>query len=308
MRFDLFSLFSDFPDFPFGAGSREILCKNESAEVLRATIAAMMYTRDRFLLCSEGDSSTAKAEETFEILHFSKRCLMPWIGIGYAMRAAKGSKDAGMLVKLLSWADFFLDMELKDNDAQAAWKRVLDIAMQGVARLIFKATRLPEFSQMSAASLEKIVGYAEDDEWSEELEIAVSLAGYPRSSGKSPTTSRGACLDYCFKSNSIAVMVRTDTDVMPDVVTLGKVKLAFMKYSITHVASEGQDNITKRNVEADQLVPTCDEETRSTKNFSMQKLFEHGNPPQHKFLFRNQITKIHKQCWALVSFCAGTAR
>ncbi len=97
----------------FFAGTREIMCK-EPSEVLRAVITAMLYTKKHFL--SAEDDSTVKAEQTIDILRFSKRCLMPWIGIGYALRAVKSTTDLRLLLELLKMEDFVLDMDLKDDE------------------------------------------------------------------------------------------------------------------------------------------------------------------------------------------------
>jgi hypothetical protein len=280
------------------AGTREITCKDESAETVRATAAAMLFTRDLFL--SGSYSSGLRGEETLEILRFSKRCLMPWIGIGYALRVVQGTHDAELLLGLISMADLFHDIGLKGAEEEA-WQRVLDLAEQGTARMIPEARRLPGFSQISIEALGKIVEAIEDDEWSDEIETL--LPYFQRDLLRSPATGQGLYLHWDTMHRPPRRSLCIDTSVMPDVVKLGSLTVAFTSLSMKQVSQKGRMKTIFGPSEG--AVPTKHYAVLNMNGkIDMGTEFEYGKPPMYKFLLKNKITKLHKQCLALVSFYA----
>ena len=98
--------------------------------MVRQAMAAMLLTMDIFLAAC--DNMTMTSKEALGILAFSKRCLMPWIGIGYALCAASASKDAGMLLAIVARAGLFDDMQLQESEA-TYWRRALGLATQGLS-------------------------------------------------------------------------------------------------------------------------------------------------------------------------------
>ncbi len=268
---------------------------NESTEVLRATLSAMLCTRDLFL--SSDDGSPVRTEDTLEILHFSKRCLMPWIGIGYALRAVRGttSTDAQLLLGLISLADLFDDMELEGDEA--VWQRILDIAIQGVARMVVEARMLPAFSQISLEALEKIVQNIKDDAWSEELEFnfpAKEIYMYPTLSSNKKGFSLGIDRD--------CVIPSIDRRIMPSPIKRGHLQFSFMRIGITQVAREGKNYVL--DMPLANLLRYKDSYESPGYPFDKSQRFEHSDPPAYRFRFKHQISKLNKQCLALASFCA----
>jgi hypothetical protein len=285
-----------------------------SADVLRAVIAAMLHTRELFM--SETENSCARAEEVFETLDFSKRCLMPWVGIGYALRAVNASHNATMLLGLVLREDMFHDMDLKGDEV--AWRRVLDLAARGLARVAADARSLSGFSDMSVDILEKFVDCIEDDEWSEELEASFPVRrrhefipwNSPlRKDMFSRTNGKGVRLYNVYLGGTGVIL---DQEATSGLVRIGEVTVLLTSLSIINMASHGDNEPLITPMDVCLSTPKGDPSTVSSSSLSLagfssleEERFHHGNPPVHKFLFKNQINKLHMQACALVTFYAG---
>jgi hypothetical protein len=267
---------------------------NESVEVLRATIAAMLYTKAIFL--SGGDKSIVRGEETFEILQFSKRCLMPWVGIGYALLVVKSSNDAALLLGLITRADFFQDMDLQEDEA--AWRQVLALASQGVAKVIVEARRLPLFGEISLQMLETILESVADDEWSEEVEVSFPCRVNDSPSKQDPVkNSHGVSLEFPDKHYARqSIHAYIDTKELPDMISVAWQTCAFMNVAVTQIAREGENEAIDLQLGAYRHYVPLD--------FDDSERFDNGDPPTRRFIFKSRFTKLHRQCLALMSFHA----
>jgi hypothetical protein len=291
-------------DFDFlGAGTREIMCDDESAEALRMIIGAIKFTKHHFLTGGQmPDRWSLKAEETLEVLDFSKRCLMPWVGIRSALCAVKGSKDAKLLLGLAVRADMFDGVDITGEEA--SWQQVAHLAAQGIAGMIVEASRLPEFAKLSAETLEMVITNVKDDEWSEEQEVCVPVREADNQGPcKAPENSKGAELHWIYADWGMNLLACTNAGTMLDVMTLGIMKFAVMEISITIVAREGQNVVQLDHTHI--ALPTVPSGGCVCLQAALLKRFEHGNPPTYRNMFKSRISALHKQCLALVRFYAG---
>ncbi len=257
----------------------------------------MICSKDHFLSRIEDtDVSPLSTEETLEILDFSKRCLMPWIGIRYALWAVKHSKDTRALVGLAARAELFDDIDLGSEDGN--WRRVVDQVVQSLADAILEATRLPDFARMSLHTLQKIIELIGDGEWSKKhsIEVAAARTGEEDTFNSSPVPGLTLRLQCSGQRINIYAL---ESSGMSDHFRVWAVKLILMRLSVTAVAREGEN---QRDVVA---ITNFFEHSRVYSRFFTER-FEHGNPPAYKFRIKVQISKIHLQCLALVSFYAGT--
>ncbi len=197
----------------------------------------------------------------------------------------------------------FQDMELHGDD-EAAWQRMLDLAAKRIARLIDTARRLPEFSDMSVETLEKVVACIVDDDWSEELEVSLPAGRGPSKPCKTPCTAQGVYLVKSWCCSQIRGSI--DTKVMPDVFRLISRSrghnFAFVSLHITQLACKGEN----KNISLPKEVMITGSTSHTAAfDYDESEHLMHGDPPMLKFIVKNQITKLHKQCQALLSFCAG---
>ncbi len=283
----------------FFSDTREILCKDESEQVLRATVAAMICSKGHFLSAAQGtDGSPLSAKETLEVLDFSKRCLMPWIGIRYALWAVKHSKDLRLLLGLAARAELFDDIELGSEEAN--WRQVVELTLPSLAAVVEEARKLPEFSCMSVQTLKKVVMCISDGEWSKEqsVDVPVSGTGDKQIELSLPMQGGQGALHLCFERLYQQIRTYVQGTTMENAFITWGVWATDMRLSIISIAREGenQEEVVAMNYVNPRIpLHAC----------TLPARCEHGDPPAYKLVCKIQATELHRKCLALVGFFEG---
>jgi hypothetical protein len=290
------------------AGTREIVFEDTSAEALRVIIVAMSM-RQHFLPPSEHGSWNLTVEHTFEVLEFSKRIMMPYIGVRAALRAAKSNpRDARLLLGLILRSDMFDKTEL-EGEAEH-WKWALDLAFRGAAEHIGAVSLLPEYGGLSNEKLDQIIAHVQDEAWSDERELVT--AAYAKDADKLGATEVAANANgTSFRveradDRGLALLARTDptrAQVDHTALTVDFGGMAFVVMDLSLVAMER--NGANLVCISQQAVPTNYREPCVRFPKCHLKRFEHGSPPTYKLMLKSRVTALHKQCLALVRHYAA---
>jgi hypothetical protein len=215
------------------------------------------------------------------------------VGIRSALRAVQDSenKDARLLVGLAARAGRFDGLDMTGDEAN--WQKLMDLSAQGIADVIVEASKLPEFALIGMDLLRKILERVQDDSWSKWLDFWM-LASSAENHGPHQTApnSQGVELHWRYANKDVSVFPRIDRSVMPDTIRLGGMMLV-----ISRVWMETSEGIEE---EANEAIPT-EIAASSCLHGACSRLW----PEDSEGSFRSKITKLHKQCLALVRFYAG---
>jgi hypothetical protein len=139
-------------------GTREVLFKDVSADFLQAVIKGIIATKQaRKHLCHVKLLDDMNAKNVSELINFSLRLLMPWIGLCCAHYAVVYAEDISLVIALVTWEPAFLDA----GDEQY-WRDVVKAASAKIADNITRAAACPQFAQIPMHVLEKVVSAIDD--------------------------------------------------------------------------------------------------------------------------------------------------
>jgi hypothetical protein len=311
-------------------GSRKVTFDDVPAEVLQAAIAAMLVSKEhRGSIRHLKIFRELSTDHVFRLVEFSRRLLMPWIGICGACivmltvttymyihtythshththtcttgahAAVLASKGTELLLGLVGTRSKMFD----GTEDESEWKEVLSMVPARLANIVEEAVLSPAFPSIDVDLLESVCTHMKSSEWHDEAELSVV---YCDGAVDSPVNKDGLYLQVEENQDSqmLGVFIRIVEGDMPNLLKMGLSQVTVVNFVITGRAREGENEVRT-------AVDTAISSRSWTgwPNFLLaadKERFMHNNsPPTLKLSFKTQTSRLHRQAFALVNFFAG---
>jgi hypothetical protein len=140
------------------AGDRQVIFDDTPAKVVH-TIAACMHVaqENQWAVDEMKLFHGLDLEHVLQIIDFSIRVLMPWIGTACAQAAVKSACDADLLLGLLTKKSKFVETDEADN-----WIEIEEIALSKLGGCLDKALQSPRFAKISLDQIHEIFDHVTD--------------------------------------------------------------------------------------------------------------------------------------------------
>ncbi len=288
-------------------------------EVLRAIVAAMNTTHEQQQQGASDNSvrtldNLTDVGNLLDVLDFSARLLMPWAALA-SIRGAiieQGAKhQAPRSLAAASHQQLLLGTIHRSNflngfEEEREWKQIVRLAAEAVASVIEDAVNWPGFaSSVSIDVLQHMVHNIQEREWSGEQNMSICCNQDNVVQGPVPTSMHGfrpaikACAD-----GTIAVYVCM-SEHTPHTLCIDGKPIAIIHVRVVGCAQKGQDKektlknaciSTACKVGWQEFVPACERHRFVSDNCYS---------PCLAICFKTKLSRLHRQCLALVSCYAA---
>jgi hypothetical protein len=286
-------------------------------EVLRA-IVAVMNTSSKEQQEDDSDNSArtldnvTDVENLLEVLDFSARLLMPWAAL-VSIRSAieRGAKNQTPKSQAATHQQLLLGTISRNNllngfEEEHEWKQLVQLAAEAVANVIEDAVHWPGFaSSVSIDILQHIVHNIQEREWSGEQNISIRCNPDNIVQGPVSTTMHGFRPAVKARADGTIAVYVCMSEHTPHTLYIDGKAIAIIHVRVLGCAQKGQDKEKTLKdacisdackVGWQEFVPACERH-----RFVTDKCYS----PCLTICFKTKLSRLHRQCLALVSCYAA---